>query len=99
MRVHGVVVIDLSRLRLDSRDAVPKAKAAIWSVLSETPAGADVRLIVPAWEWWAPFAAETLLEFGDELGTVTVESDPKTVRQWVLALRRGSRHLRAVVGQ
>ena len=100
MKIQGVVVINLTRLRLSGRDAVSTANAAMWSVLSETPAGADLRLIVPAWDWWSPFAADALLgELGEDLGTITVESsDPMTVREWVLALRRGSRHLQAVSG-
>ena len=29
----------------------------------------------PAWDWWAPFAIDALLELGDHFGDVTVESD------------------------
>jgi hypothetical protein len=99
MDVHGVVVINLARVNLKNRDAVSVAKATVWSVLCETPPGADVRLVVPAWSWWCPFVADLLLEHSEHLGSVTVESDAKTVREWVLALRHGSRHLKAVSGK
>ncbi len=93
MKVHGVVVIDLTRLHLDSRDAASTAKAALWGVLADTPPGADVRLIVRAWDWWCRFAIDTLLDLGDHLASVTVESDAVTVRRWVLALRQGARSI------
>ena len=89
MRVHGVVVVDLTRLRLDSKDAASTAKAALWRALCDTPAGADVRLIAPRWDWWCPFAAQALLEMGTHVASVVVEStDPDAVRNWVVALRQ-----------
>ncbi len=91
MKVHGIVVIDLTQT-----NSATAAKAALWDALCDTPSGADVRLTVPRWDWWAPFAIDALLEYVDQLGTVTVQSDAKTVRRWVVALRQGSRHLHAV---
>ena len=96
MKVHGVVVIDLSRITTASA-----AKAAIWDALCDTPPGADVRIAVPRWDWWAPFAIDFILDMGDHLGAVTIESDARTVRRWVVALRQGGSvgHLQAVGDQ
>lgn len=89
MKVHGVVVIDLARRNLDGPDAASTARGLIWSGLVEAPAGVDVRLVVPGWSWWSPFAAEEVRDHGEHLGNVTVEGDAETVRRWVLALRYG----------
>ncbi|MGY1691995.1 hypothetical protein [Geodermatophilus sp. SYSU D01105] len=89
--MHGIVVVDLTSITSASA-----AKTVIWEALCDTPVGADVRLFLPRWDWWAPFAIDTLLELGNHLGSVTVESDAQTVRRWVVALREGSRHLHAV---
>ncbi len=89
MKVRGVVVINLARLDLTDQDAASTARAAIWAAVCETPAGVDVRLIVPRWGWWCRFAAEELRQYGDHINEVVVESDAATVRRWVLALRYG----------
>ncbi|MDP9459606.1 MAG: hypothetical protein M3Q22_04895 [Actinomycetota bacterium] len=89
MNVTGIVVIDLTRLRLQGRDAASTARGAIWRALADAPVSVDVRLVVPAWDWWAPAAASALLDHEDDINTVVVESDAATVRQWVLALRYG----------
>ncbi len=91
MKVSGVVIVDLTRIT-----TVAAAKSVIWNAVCDAPSGADVRLLVPAWDWWAPFAIDLMLELGDHLGSVTVESDAQTVRRWVLGLRRGSGHLEAI---
>jgi hypothetical protein len=91
MKVHGVVVVDLSRIT-----TATAAKAAIWDAICDSPPGADVGLVVPRWDWWPPFAVDMLLEVGEHLGSVTVESDAQTVRRWVVALRQASRPLQAV---
>jgi hypothetical protein len=92
MKVSGVVVIDLTKIRLDSSDAASTAKGAIWHALADAPPGADVRLIVPRWDWWAQFAVPTVMEFGAHIATITVEStDPATVGQWVRQLRQEAR--------
>ena len=94
MKVQGVVIVDLSHITSASA-----AKAALWDALCDTPPGADVRLTVPRWDWWAPSAIDAMLELGDHLASVTVESDAQTVRRWVVALRQGSRQLHAVAGR
>ena len=91
MKVQGVVIVDLSHITSASA-----AKAALWDALCDTPAGVDVRLTVPRWDWWAPFAVDMLLEHSGQLGFVTVEGDARTVRRWVVGLRHGSQHLHAV---
>jgi hypothetical protein len=91
MKVHGVVVVDLRSITTTNA-----ATTVLWEALSDTPPGADVHLLVPAWDWWATFAIDTLIELGDHLGSVTVESDAQTVRRWVIALRQDGRHLHAV---
>jgi hypothetical protein len=63
------------------------------------PEGADVRLIVPKWDWWSPFAGQALLEMGDGLGRIDVESsDAATVGEWVRLLRQGARAIQPVKG-
>ena len=97
MRVHGIVVIDLTRLHLDGRDAVSTVKGAIWRHLCDAPPGVEVRLVVPAWSWWAPFAAEAVREHENDINVITVESDAATVRRWVLALRYGAHAVEPVL--
>ncbi len=90
MKVSGVVIIDLRRITSASA-----ARVTVWEALADIPFGADVRLLVPAWEWWAEAAVDQVLESAEHLGDVTIESDAQTVRRWVLCLRRGSRGLQA----
>ena len=97
MNVHGIVVIDLTRLHLDGRDAVSTVKGAIWGALCDAPNGVDVRLVVPTWAWWAPFAAEAVRDHENDINAITVESDASTVRRWVLALRYGAATVESVL--
>ena len=91
MKVHGVVVVDLRSVTTSHA-----ARVTVWEALADIPLGADVHLLVPTWSWWTEAAVDQVLEFGDHLGNVTVESGAQTVRRWVIALRRDGRRLQAV---
>lgn len=93
MNLRAVVILDLTRLHLGHRDDVSTVKGAFWGTLADTPAGADVRLIVPKWDWWCGLVIREFVDLADHLGNVTLEcTDPDTVRRWVQAI---SEHQRA----
>ena len=87
MILKGTVVINLTRLDLGYMDDVSTVRGVLWHSLSDTPPGADVRLIVPSWDWWAGLVMSDLADLADHLGSLTIEStDPGAVRQWMQAL-------------
>lgn len=89
MILRGVVRIDLTGLELGYHDDTSTVKGVLWSCLRDVPDGADVRMIVPQWDWWVGLVIPDLCDLAEHVGTLTIESaDPATVAQWLQALHQ-----------
>lgn len=92
MILRGIVRLDLTTLQLGYHDDPSTVKGVLWSCLRDVPDGADVRLIVPKWDWWAGLVITDLWDLAEHVGSLTVESvDPDTVRTWLQALHEQQR--------
>lgn len=92
MNLKGMVVINLTQLDLGYMDDVATVRGALFRPLLDSPDGADLRLIVPPWDWWCGLVVAELADQSAHLGCLTIEStDPATVGKWMQALHKEMR--------